>query len=359
MKCERLAVRRAGLVASLCAGLALTGVHAAEARVAQRPDPLGGGSVMIVEPVTVIEKAEPEPRPAPPTEPETVPASSIRQQKSTAPQRQPEPQPEPEPVLSPALSVRVVTFNVLGSSHTRGRGGRPSGVARMAGAAQLVRDVPLVGLQELQSDQAASLMRRLPAYDIFPGNSMGRRFSHNSLIWRADLFAAVERRIIGIPYHRGRIWPMPYVKLRHVSGTELWMANFHNPASTRRAGNNARWRRVAVAKEIALARALGADGTPVVFTGDFNDGAEFFCPVARSGVLSASNGGSAGRGFCRVPSGAPIDWIVGSPEISWSGYRVARGGLVGRTSDHPLVTATATFPQQVLNEEELAAAGVG
>ena len=261
-------------------------------------------------------------------------------------------------MTTPAVSLRVISFNVLGSSHTRGRGGRPSGVARVGGAAQLVRGADVVGLQELQSDQAASIVRRLPSYGIFPGNSMSRREAHNSLMWRSDLFTPLERHTIGIPYHHGRIWQMPYVKLRHVSGAELWVANFHNPASTKTAGNNARWRRVAVQKEIALARALHADGTPVVFTGDFNDRGEFFCPIARSGVLEAANGGDAGPGFCKVPWGAPIDWIVGSPEISWSGYTVNRGGLVRWTSDHPLVAATATLPEQVLNEEELAAAGV-
>ena len=334
-------------VVALTAALAGTAlVGPTEALVLLRPEP-HGPSIMRVEPVTVIEK---RPRPRVEREPRPDPAAP-RDQADRRPAPQPEPEPEPEPEVSPALSVRVVSFNVLGSSHTRARGGRPGGVARMAGAAQLVRDAPLVGLQELQSDQAAALMRRLPSYDIYPGNSMGRRFSHNSLIWRADLFTAVERRVIGIPYHRGRIWPMPYVRLRHVSGTELWMGNFHNPASTQRAGNNARWRRVAVRKEIALARALGADGTPVVFTGDFNDRGEFFCPIARSGVLRASNGGDAGPGFCRVPAGAPIDWIVGSPDIRWSGYTATRGGLVARTSDHPLVAATATLPEQVLDEE--------
>ena len=319
-----------------------------EARVLHRPDPLGGASVMKVAPVTVIHKAKPKPKPKPER---AEPRAGRSSREDAAP-------PAPEPVTSPAVSLRVISFNVLGSSHTRGRGGRPAGVARIGGAAQLVRGADLVGLQELQADQAASIVKRLPYYGIFPGNSMSNREAHNSLMWRSDVFTPVEQHTIGIPYHHGRIWQMPYVKLRHVSGAEVWFANFHNPASTRNAGNNARWRRVAVQREIALARALHADGTPVVFTGDFNDREEFFCPIARSGVLRAANGGDAGPGFCRVPAGAPIDWIVGSPEIAWSGYTVNRGGLVSWTSDHPLVAATATLPEQVLNEEELAAAGV-
>lgn len=49
-----------------------------------------------------------------------------------------------------------------------------------------------------------------------------------------------------------------------------------------------------------------------------------------------------------MPAGAPIYWIVGTPDITWSGYTVERGGLVRWTSDHPLVAATATLPEQVL-----------
>jgi hypothetical protein len=302
---------------------------------------------MKVEPVTVIEKRKPRPEPAPEPEREQPPVQVEAQVDEPEAEK---PTPEPEPATTPAVSFRVISFNVLGSGHTRGRGGRPPGVARIGGAARLVRGVPLVGLQELQRDQAASINRRLPNYGIFPGNSMTARDSHNSVMWRSDVFTPIERHTIGIPYHHGRIWRMPYVKLRHDSGAELWMANFHNPASGKTTGNNARWRRAAVQKEIALARRLHADGTPVVFTGDFNDRGEFFCPIARSGVLEAANGGDAGPGFCRVPWGAPIDWIVGSPEISWSGYTVNRGGLVRWTSDHPLVAATATLPPQPLGD---------
>ncbi len=305
---------------------------------------------MLVEPVTVIKKLPP---PKPSASPSARASASASATASAAPSK-----PDlPEPVLTSPVSLRVISFNVLGSSHTRGRGGRASGVHRIGGAAQLVRDAAVVGLQELQHDQAASLVQRLPNYSIFPGNSMGRQLSHNSLIWRNDLFTVLETHTVVIPYHHGRPWPMPYVKLRHVSGAELWVANFHNPASTKKAGNNARWRRVAVSREIALARALRADGTPVIFTGDFNDRGEFFCPIARSG-MRAANGGSVEGGSCRVPGGAPIDWIVGSPEIAWSGYTALRGGLVAHTSDHPLVAATATLPGQVLNEDELLAAGV-
>jgi endonuclease/exonuclease/phosphatase family metal-dependent hydrolase len=337
----------------LSTGLILAALSApSQAQVIARPDPAGGGAIVKVAPTTVMVPA-PKPKPKPPPSPEPPPAPSPE------PGPSPTEPPAPQPVVAPPLSVRVITFNVLGTSHTRGPDGRPGGVARIGGAARLIAGTPIVGLQELQTDQAAAIARRLPGYGLFPGNSMGRPHSDNTLMWRQDLFTAVQLRTIGIPYHGGRIRQMPYVKLRHVSGTEVWVANFHNPATTVNAGNNARWRRVAVQKEIALARALQADGTPVIFTGDFNDRGGFFCPVVRSGALRAANGGDAGPGFCNVPGGAPIDWIMGSPDITWSDYSASRSGPVRWASDHPLVAATATIPEQVLNQEELAAAGVG
>ncbi len=63
-------------------------------------------------------------------------------------------------------------------------------------------------------------------------------------------------------------------------------------------------------------------------------------------MARAANGGSAGPSSCQVPSGTPIDWIVGSADVSWSGYTVNRGGLVRHTSDHPFVAATATLAGQ-------------
>lgn len=79
-----------------------------------------------------------------------------------------------------ATSVEFVvsSFNVLGSSHTRGKGARRGfapGPTRAGYAAQLItaHDVEIVGLQELQGDQMRTLMGKLPGYGIFPGPSMG------------------------------------------------------------------------------------------------------------------------------------------------------------------------------------------
>ncbi|GAA1936292.1 hypothetical protein GCM10009815_33920 [Nocardioides marmoribigeumensis] len=253
---------------------------------------------------------------------------------------------------APTVQVVVSSFNVLGSSHTAGSGGgkkgRPSGVTRAAGAARLIsgNGVGIVGLQELQWDQARALTSRLPDYAIYPGTSMGARNAENSIMWRRSMFELVESHTVTIPYFRGHPRQMPYIKLRSIAnGKELWVLNVHNPASTRQFGNNARWRKVAVQREIELVRGLrqAEPDVPVVMTGDMNDRADFFCPMVGSGLLRASNGGSAGGGSCAPPPRIQIDWIMGTPELPWSGYVVDRSALVRWSTDHPMVRAVLTI----------------
>jgi endonuclease/exonuclease/phosphatase family metal-dependent hydrolase len=120
----------------------------------------------------------------------------------------------------------------------------------------------------------------------------------------------------------------------------VWFANVHNPADAR--GPAGKWRAIATAKEGDLAASLGADGTPVIVTGDMNDKAEFYCPfTARSG-MKASNGGVPGTP-CQPPGDLGIDWILGSAAVSFSDHHRVDGGIVDRASDHPFVWAQATL----------------
>jgi hypothetical protein len=165
-------------------------------------------------------------------------------------------------------------------------------------------------------------------------------------MWRRDLFDTVETRTVTIPYFRGHPRQMPYVKLRsRANDKELWVLNVHNPATTPRWGNNARWRAAAVRREIDLVRSLRSaePDVPVIMTGDMNDRAAFFCPMAGSGVLTASNGGSASGGGCSPPPATQIDWIMGTPGLEWSGYVVDRSALVRWSTDHPMVRAVLTL----------------
>ena len=85
------------------------------------------------------------------------------------------------------------------------------------------------------------LMKDLPGYGIFPGPSMTWREAENSIMWRNDEWYPVQSSTIAIPYFFGRIRQMPYVRLRNrATGTDIWVANFHNPANVH--GNAAVWR---------------------------------------------------------------------------------------------------------------------
>jgi hypothetical protein len=244
--------------------------------------------------------------------------------------------------------IVVSSFNVLGSSHTKGRGkkrGFSAGPTRAGYAASLIaqRDVDLVGLQELERDQAQVVVDRLPGYGIFPGPQKRQHASANSIMWRTDTWQMVETHTIGIPYFNGNIIEMPYVRLRNLAtGTDVWAANFHNPASIKKRGNQRRWRAEATRRQIDLANRLRAEtGLPVIFTGDMNERDVYFCALVGATELEASNGGKVADGRCTPPRGARIDWVFGTPELDWQSSIVDRSTLVRRTTDHPMIVARA------------------
>ena len=249
------------------------------------------------------------------------------------------------------------SFNVLGSSHTRnGARGRAAGVVRIRGAAQLLaaHDVGVVGLQELQADQARGLVRASDgAYALYPG--AGRhRDSENSIGWRTSQFQLVRARTISIPYFDGHHRQMPYVLLKHRgSGVQAWFGNFHNPAETSRYHHQQGWRTQATHLEAGLANRLAATGAPVFITGDMNERAAYFCRLtSAASSMVAAQGGSNGSAGCRAPSRHGIDWVFGSRGVRFSSYAEDRSPLVHRTTDHPVVTShvrvgSGAFPGSV------------
>ncbi len=253
--------------------------------------------------------------------------------------------------LADETTFRVGTFNVLGSSHTAKGGNRKgwaSGYTRMGWAWGLISqaDLSVVGFQELE-DVQYDRMRALSGWDAYPGPTLDRGSIRNSLAWDPDVWDLVEANSIGIPYFGGQIIRRPVVKLKNkASGREMWFFNTHNPASTPNHGNNARWRSVAIGLEIDLANSLGADGTPVVFTGDFNDRAEAFCPIVGGTDMEAANGGGYSGG-CDTPDRMDVDWIFGS-SIQWQEFTSASQGITGRVTDHPFVFAEGFIPEEPL-----------
>lgn len=256
-----------------------------------------------------------------------------------------------EPAL-PSAEFVISSFNVLGSSHTRPGGNKPgmaSGTTRMQWAVQLVErhGVDVVGFQELEEDQLHTFTRLAGGrFGIYPGMQLGKPETRNSLAWRTSTWQLVEAQHIDIPYFDGNLRKMPVVLLQHrATGRKAWFANFHNPASTKRVGNQQHWRNVATAKEIDLANRLRASGNPVVFTGDMNDKAAYFCALTGRAPMVAANGGS-NSGGCRPPGNMKIDWIFGSNDISFTGYFADRSATVQKTSDHAMIVSRAALGGQ-------------
>jgi hypothetical protein len=253
--------------------------------------------------------------------------------------------------LADETTFRVGSLNVLGSSHTAKGGNRKgwaSGYTRMGWAWSLISqaDLSVVGFQELEQIQY-DRMRTLSGWDAYPGPTLDRGSIRYSIAWDPDVWKLVEANSIGIPYFGGQIIRRPVVKLENIeSEREVWFFNTQNPATTASHGNNARWRAAAINIEVQLANQLSADGTPVIFTGDYNDRAEAFCPLVGGTELEAANGGSYVTG-CDTPDRMDVDWIFGSG-IEWQDFVSASQGITGRVTDHPFVYAQGYIPEEPL-----------
>jgi endonuclease/exonuclease/phosphatase family metal-dependent hydrolase len=140
---------------------------------------------------------------------------------------------------------------------------------------------------------------------------------------------------------------MPVVRLRHrETGREIYAMNVHNSPRDRQGREDERDRAEAV--EIAAVNALAEDGVPIVLMGDFNEHAEVFCRVTAQTTLVAANGGSpsenAQGGGCLPPAAMRVDWIFGSRELEFDGFRIDTTPAVRRITDHAVLSATVTVP---------------
>ncbi|MGN6250540.1 MAG: endonuclease/exonuclease/phosphatase family protein [Marmoricola sp.] len=239
--------------------------------------------------------------------------------------------------------VVLATYNVLGASHTTAHGshaGRAPGPvrARWAVTSLLAHHVDVVALQEFQRSQAEAFeAASAGTYDVWPGTQRSPAEGENSVAWRSDRFDLVQAQQNSYPYFDGHRRPYPMVLLRdRASGVEFWVTSNHNPAFDRNTG----WRHQAVAEEIADAdRLLGTAGhAPLVLAGDMNDREAFLCPVVDQTPLHPAGGGTSG---CVPPRPTFVDWILGSGGVQFTSYAWDGGDLVRRTSDHPLVYASA------------------
>lgn len=344
-----------GTIAVVIAGLVVLQVvwrpaHDTEASSAQRPDG----------PVT-HSSLGPSPTPsASPSAPPTTGATTLPSPTVTSGAGVPQPGPQASDLAQSAQSVatapsifRIATFNVLGASHTR-KGGdsflKTPYQRRIGYAARILANhgVDVVGFQEFESPQAFAFARETGAgWGMFPRPGGGAADGRQTIAWRQDAMELVQTSTVTYPYFHGQVIHTPAVRLRlRGSDRTFWVINVHNPATGCAVcgGNNDRWRVQAVAREVAAIKAFGADGTPVFLVGDMNSKGPFFCEMSAALPAVFAAGGSNGAGGCRPPTPTPIDWILATGGVSFSGYLSDDSALVDAATDHPVNSVTAMLP---------------
>lgn len=252
----------------------------------------------------------------------------------------------PGPVAEGGGDFTVASLNVLGHDHTKPGGNKPgwaSSYRRMAAAKKVMNGhgVDVVGLQEFEPPQRREFQRLSPGWAQYPGIKAPPRSGADAVAWNTAVWKVREQHLIVIPYFHGERKKMPYVLLEHrATGKKLWVSSFHNPADAR--GPAQKWRNQATDRQVRLFNRLEATGHPQVVTGDMNEYRTYFCRITSRTPLKAAAGGSRG-GTCKPPKNAAIDWIFGSPSLTFSDYQRDRGPAMRFATDHPLVVTDATF----------------
>ncbi len=262
--------------------------------------------------------------------------SGVGPSASAAPRRAPQP-----------AHFTISSFNVLGASHTPAGGRRAAGTTRIVWANQLLErhHVDVAGFQEMQATQLTKFLKLTNgSWAVYPGLRLKKIDSENSIGWRTDKFELLQATTVDIPYFNGTPRAMPVVLLRDkASGMMGYFANFHNPADTGRYRNQARFRAAATSVEIAIQDQLYRRGIPRFMTGDMNDRAPYYCRVTKATPVKAARPTSVWRnGTCQAGKPRAVDWIFGSRMVGFSNYDEDRSPLVGKTTDHPLISSDVT-----------------
>lgn len=249
------------------------------------------------------------------------------------------PQPAARKRTSTRSSFRVATLNVLGSNHTRGRGGFRSGRKRAVGEAGMIGrlHIGVIGMSEVQPDQYAALGRDLPRYTIWPKGRLGANGYRLQIAWQRKRFRKVATGHTTYTFSGQRI-PMPYVRLRdRRSGATFWVISTHNSP-----GRMEGQRRAATRTEIRVVKRLRRHGHPVLLLGDLNEHAAAYCRIAHATKMRSANGGRFRNGHCHAPSPSQIDWILGTRhDVRFKHYVRDTATRTRGLSDHPLYYAHA------------------
>lgn len=242
----------------------------------------------------------------------------------------------------------LTSFNVLGSQHTAPGGSAQEfapGRIRAEWTVGLVGAYgsSIVGMQELQADQLDAIDRATAGtFEFWPGTALGGKGIPQSLMWKSSVWTATYTDSITIPF-MDTTRPQPIVRLQHVgTGREIYVMNVHNSPKDAQGREDERDKATAI--EIAAIKQLRRqDGIPVFVMGDFNEHAEVFCKITGQTDLEAAQGGS-NDGTCRPPSAMRVDWIFGSSDVDFSGFRMDTSAQVRRITDHAVLTSSVSVP---------------
>ena len=254
------------------------------------------------------------------------------------------------PTVTPATSFRVATFNVLGA-HLTAPGQEKArygpGAERMRASLKRIEDTgsSVVVLNEFEAPQAAALQADgdWQLFQATPNNKFrDGNYSGNGIAWRADTWTLVSSDEFVVPWKVAL--HMPVVRLRHVDGgAEVVVIGVHNPATTKRQGNQSGARATARAIERQQVSAIReATELPVIIAGDMNERSEVLCDFTRDGLMTTFTDGAAS---CADYGYGGVDHIFGSGPLTFDDRYVDKA-IRGWLSDHPLVTSAVTLAPQ-------------
>lgn len=244
------------------------------------------------------------------------------------------------------LSFRIATFNVLGNAHTQPYAHddnfAPDRI-RAEWMADLLRQLgspDIIGTQEAEPAQLDDIMRATGGrYEAWPGNTTPNG-SRSSLLWRTDVWKAVQKDTITIPFIKYQR-QQPVVKLQNLqTGRSIWVISVHNAPR-----DFQKQRDQALNTEIRKIKELRDTGLPVFIVGDFNEKQHAFCEVVGRTDLRTPMGGSASKSSCSPPDRLMrVDWIFGGADVAFDTFTMDRSPLKRWVNDHAIPVSSVTIP---------------
>jgi hypothetical protein len=238
----------------------------------------------------------------------------------------------------PGGSFGIGTLNWRGASHytknphpgERPYGERVPNMVSKIGAS----GASIIGFQEFEPPQAQAFPRATDgAWRIVAGKRRSHRSTADAIAYQPGTWTVNEVRYVSIKYG-GPTIQVPLVRFSSTGGLgSVWVLNTHHPANA--VGGTNAMRDAAVRAEARALRQLRAaePSTPQFLVGDMNDKTRF-----KRLFLSLSPGWSSAN-----TSDSQIDWIMGSPDVTFSGTVVdqSTNDNAHRYTDHPFVHASA------------------